>query len=69
MTSVRAGAMFSLDDIRRLLEQGSRDPAYLDAAIAQGERLKTLAYDLDFFVRNPEWRAADPSYYGPEEAG
>ena len=31
-------------------------------------RLKDLAYDLDFFVRNPEWRSEDPSYIGPEEA-
>ena len=31
-------------------------------------RLKDLAYDLEFFVRNPEWRAEDPSYFGPEEA-
>lgn len=23
-----------------------------------------LAYDLDYFVANPEWRREDPSYYG-----
>jgi hypothetical protein len=31
--------MFSLDDIRRVLEQGSSHPAYLDAAIHRRQDL------------------------------
>ena len=30
------------------------------------EVLSDLAYDLDFWVPNPEWRKQDLSYYGDE---
>jgi hypothetical protein len=30
--------------------------------------LRDVAFDLAFFVADPEWRAEDPSYYGPERA-
>lgn len=32
------------------------------------ELLRTLAYDLDFFVADPRARAEDPSYFGVEQA-
>lgn len=30
------------------------------------ELLSELAYDLDFYEPNEEWRKEDPSYYGEE---
>ena len=30
------------------------------------EILSELAYDLDFYESNEEWRKEDPSYYGEE---
>lgn len=32
----------------------------------ESDVLAELAYDLDFYVENPEWRREDPSYYGDE---
>lgn len=32
------------------------------------EVLEDLAYNLDLFEPNEEWRRQDPSYYGPERA-
>ncbi len=43
-----------------------------DADLGGTERsrdiLGDLAYDLDFFVANPERRREDPSYYGEDRA-
>jgi len=32
------------------------------------EILYDLAYDLEYYVADPDWRKEDPSYYGPERA-
>jgi hypothetical protein len=32
----------------------------------ESEILADLAYDLDFYVANPEWRREDAAYYGEE---
>jgi hypothetical protein len=36
--------------------------AEADSLGANDELLRELAYDLDFFVPDPRWRAEDPSY-------
>lgn len=32
------------------------------------EILRDLAYDLEYYVSDPDMRKEDPSYYGPERA-
>ena len=32
------------------------------------EIIADLAYDLDYYEPNPDWRREDPSFYGPERA-
>ena len=40
----------------------------LASSAEEEEVLRTLAYDLDFFVADPKARGEDASYFGPERA-
>ena len=76
--------MNSLNELILLLEATISDPDKLEKNISkfqeivwneeldcsdrQEEILADLAYDLDFYEPNPEWRKEDPSYFGEERA-
>lgn len=40
----------------------------IDEETPELEILRDLAYDLEYYVSDPDMRKEDPSYYGPEKA-
>ena len=52
-----------IDDFQRIVWDEK-----FECSEPESEILCDLAYDLDYFEPNPEWKAQDPSYYGEERA-
>jgi hypothetical protein len=52
--------------IKQKLIKEFQDEVWNDESIQLNEILLELAYDLDFYEPNEEWRKEDPSYYGDD---
>ena len=61
--------VFDIDNRRKNIEKFQKliwDDNIEGISEMEFEILGDLAYDLDFYVENPEWRKEDQSYYGDE---